>query len=312
MTDGDRQPEDAFGILSHELRLSVLEALEAEFEAGSFAADPIPFSELADRVGADDSGNFNYHLNTLRDGGFVERVGDGYRIRQAGVRIVRAIRAGNVVDEGSPDPVDVEESCPYCDGPVELATEDDWLFVRCRACPGAFAQEPHLPEGTIAGFEITPASLRNRSPAERFRMAFALGLQAHRLFAAGICPDCGGTTTVHTLERCADHTADESGVCDACGRTVGEFFAVSCNRCGRSLMSFPAIVVATDPGVVAAMYARGLDVTDRTWRALAWPPDWPCRQVDTEPATLEYAIAVPIGADLRVRIDEELSVTVLE
>lgn len=312
MTDGDRQPEDAFGILSHELRLAVLEALEEEFEPGSFAADPVPFSELADRVGVGDSGNFNYHLSTLRDGGFVERVDGGYRIRQAGVRIVRAIRAGDVVDEDDPEPADVAEPCPHCGGPVELAIEDDWLFVRCRECPGAFAQEPHLPDGTIAGFEITPAARRGRSPAERFRMAFALGLQVHRLFSAGVCPDCGGTTTVHTLEHCPDHEPDESGVCDACGRTVDEFFAASCDRCGRSLMSFPAIVVATDPGVVAAMYARGLDVTDRTWRALAWPPDWPCRQVDTEPTVLEYTIPVPVGADLRVRIDQELSVTVLE
>lgn len=75
-------------------------------------------------------------------------------------------------------------------------------------------------------------------------------------------------------------------------------------------MSFPAIVVATDPQVIARMYARGRDVTGQTWVALSKPPDWPCRYVQTDPPILEYLIPVPNGEPITVRLNESLSVSV--
>lgn len=286
--------------------------LEEAREPSSFAADPLSYSALADRVGVRDSGNFNYHLNTLREGGLVERVDGGYRIRQAGVRIVRAIRAGTIVDTGGFGTTEIEEPCPYCGGRSAITLVDDWLFVVCLDCPGAFAQDDALPEGTLAGFEVSPAAVRNRTPIEAFRMAYTLGERVHRLFAAGVCPDCGGTTTTQLLERCLDHDVDETGVCGSCGRTTDELLVASCDVCNRSLMTFPAIVVATDPEVIAVTYDRGLEVTDRPWRPLAKPPDWPARYVDTDPVVLEYEIPVPDGDEVRVRLEETLTVTVLE
>ena len=310
-------PDDAFRVLSHDLRLIVLVALEDAQTAESFAAEPLAYAELAERVdeyhseGFDrDSGNFNYHLRKLRDAGFIRRVEGGYRIRQAGVQVVRAIRAGDITSRSEFENVTIDEPCPYCGGTSAITLEDDWLFIHCLDCVGAFAQDESLPEGTLAGFEVSPAGIRNRSPLETFRTAFRTGMQVHRLFAAGICPECSGTTTTHTLETCPAHEPGQSGVCRECGRTTEEFFAVSCDVCQRSLMSFPAIVAATDPHVIAVMYERGRDVTDQAWTALSKPPDWPCRYAETDPVVLEYEIPVPDDEAIRVQLEESLTVTV--
>ncbi|WP_174811796.1 winged helix-turn-helix domain-containing protein [Salinadaptatus halalkaliphilus] len=314
---GSNLPDDAFRVLSHDLRLAVLDVLESAQDAGSFAADPLAYAELAGQVGerldgdfTRDSGNFNYHLRTLRDASFIERVDGGYRISQAGVRIVRAIRTGNIADETQFETLPIDEPCPYCGGSSAISLQDDWLFIRCLECPGAFVQDDTLPNGTLAGFEVSPASVRDRDPLEIFAVAFQLGLQVHRSFAAGICPECGATTTTETLETCLEHELNAEQLCEHCGRTTDEFLAVSCDICNRSLMTFPAIVVATDPHVVAVMYERGRDVTDQTWSALSRPPDWPCRYAQRDPVVLEYTIPVPAGEDIRVRLEESLSVTV--
>ena len=309
--DAERNPpEDAFGVLSHDLRLEVLRVLADAREPTSFAADPLPYSELAERVDTADSGNFNYHLRTLRDGGFIERVRGGYRIRQAGVRIVRAIQAGTITDTEGFGRTEIDAACPYCDGQSAITLEDDWLFIVCLECDGAFAQEAALPDGTLAGFEVTPAGVQDRSPTDAFRMAYTLGERVHRLFAAGVCPDCGGTTTTDVLELCLEHDVGGTGTCGACGRTTDEYLVASCDVCGRSLMTFPAIVVAIDPQVIAVTYERGRDVTDGTWTVLSKPPDWPARYVRTDPTVIEYTIPVPDGEDVRARLDEELNVTV--
>ncbi len=313
----DDFPDDVFRVLSHDLRLTVLDALERTQSAETFAGEPLAYAELADRVGERrsddfnrDSENFSYHLRKLRDAGFIERVEEGYRIKQGGVRIVRAIRAGTITDQREFEAITIDESCPYCGGRSAITLADDWLFIHCLDCPGAFVQDETLPDGTLAGFEVSPIGVQDRSPLEIFQMAYQLGMQVHRLFAAGICPECGGTTTTETLETCLDHDPGSSGICGECGRTTEEFFAVSCDVCNRSLMSFPAIVVATDPQVIARMYARGRDVTGQTWVALSKPPDWPCRYVQTDPPILEYLIPVPNGEPITVRLNESLSVSV--
>ncbi len=311
MSDREQTPEDAFGVLSHDVRLSVLKALAARQQSGTFAAEPLSFSALAEAVGVRDSGNFTYHLDVLREGGFITRAADGYRISQAGTRIIRAIRAGTITDDTSFKDVPVGEPCPYCDGQSTITLADDWLIIRCLDCHGAFAQDDDLPDGTLAAFSVTPAAVNDRSPPDIFRMAYRLGLQLHRQFAAGVCPDCGGTTTVESLEFCADHAVDSSGLCEDCGRTLDEFVTTSCDVCGRSLMTFPSIIVATDETVLAAMYERGRDRTDRTWTPLSKPPNWPCECVQTDPTILEYTIPVPDGGPLCVQIDQELTVTVL-
>ena len=59
------QPDEAFVTLGNETRIEILRALQ---DAGG----PLAFSELRDRVGVDDPGQFNYHLGKLA-GHFVRK-----------------------------------------------------------------------------------------------------------------------------------------------------------------------------------------------------------------------------------------------
>jgi hypothetical protein len=54
-------PERAFRLLSDETRVGILRGL---WEASN---DAVSFSELRERVGTPDSGQFNYHLGKLRE-----------------------------------------------------------------------------------------------------------------------------------------------------------------------------------------------------------------------------------------------------
>lgn len=80
----------AFDLLSAETRLRIVRAL--------LAADPQPvrFSELRNRVGTRDTGQFNYHLGRLR-GDLVEKSDGGYVLTSAGRRL------GSLLDEPFPE-----------------------------------------------------------------------------------------------------------------------------------------------------------------------------------------------------------------
>lgn len=81
-------PDDAFSVLGNETRMEIIQEL-------ADASDRLPFSELRDRVGVSDSGQFNYHLDKLV-GHFVEDTEDGYGLRRAGERVIEAVVSGAV------------------------------------------------------------------------------------------------------------------------------------------------------------------------------------------------------------------------
>jgi DNA-binding transcriptional ArsR family regulator len=77
-------PDRAFELLSNETRIAILRVLASADE------ECLPFSILRKRVGIDDSGQFNYHLNRLA-GHYVRRTRDGYIICQTGTDALEAI-----------------------------------------------------------------------------------------------------------------------------------------------------------------------------------------------------------------------------
>lgn len=74
------------------------------------ADDPVSFSELRDRVGVSDSGQFNYHLGKL-DGHFVEAAEKGYQLRQPGRWVVGALLTGAVTHDPTVDRATVDFDC---------------------------------------------------------------------------------------------------------------------------------------------------------------------------------------------------------
>jgi hypothetical protein len=72
-----------FELLSDETRVRTVRVLYRRWQRAP--DDPcVPFSVLCDRVGAADSGRFNYHLNRLR-GHLVRECTDGYTLSPLGV-----------------------------------------------------------------------------------------------------------------------------------------------------------------------------------------------------------------------------------
>jgi len=97
--------DGALRALTHETRVAILRQL-AE------ADGPLSFTELKSRVGATDSGRFNYHLNELcehylRDGP------DGYELNYRGEQVLVAAGAGVTAGDG-PARSGVEDACPVC------------------------------------------------------------------------------------------------------------------------------------------------------------------------------------------------------
>jgi len=87
--EGDAALAALFDLLSDETRLRIVSALAAH--AHAVPDDPsLGFAALRQRVGARDSGRFNYHLRKL-DGTLVERTQGGYALSRAGRHVVSVV-----------------------------------------------------------------------------------------------------------------------------------------------------------------------------------------------------------------------------
>ena len=85
VTDAETLPPNrALSLLSNETRIAILHVLASAEE------EVVPFSTLQKRVGIEDSGQFNYHLNRLA-GYYVRHTADGYALRKAGTDALEAI-----------------------------------------------------------------------------------------------------------------------------------------------------------------------------------------------------------------------------
>ena len=91
----DETLSENLALLSDERRVAIVRELAA---AGAVPGSPvtISFSELLERVGIRDSGQFNYHLGRLR-GRFVDRTDEGYRLTPTGAALGETI-LGSVED----------------------------------------------------------------------------------------------------------------------------------------------------------------------------------------------------------------------
>lgn len=245
--DADVAAEEAFGLLANETRLAILRVL---YEADG----PLTFSELRRRVEVPDSGMFNYHLEKLL-GHFVrqtdDHVGDaradgGYELRYAGEQVIRAVLAGVIGVDPVLEPVEVDESCPFCGSLVELGYRDEKLGLRCTSCPGVV--DLGYPSGTFLNYGFPPAGFRDRSLEEVFEAAHVLYDAKITPMMKGVCPECAGRVDA-SLTVCEDHDAAD-GLCDACETRFPIWSRYTCRNCQYArtamvwfeLLLYPAVV----------------------------------------------------------------------
>jgi hypothetical protein len=299
---------EAFSLLGHETRLAILLALWDAYVPGP-SDDAVSFSELLDRVGIRDSGQFNYHLGKL-EGHFVRKTEDGYVLRRAGQKLVRAVIAGAGIEEPSLEPTEIDIECPYCGAQTAILYDDGWLYRVCTECEGAYEGDDHQPDGYLTGAALDPAGISNRSLGEMWAAAVTLGHQNMKSMLEGVCPECSGTVD-GTLVVCEAH--DDEGVCDNCGRTTAELALLNCQVCKALHAASPSTLVAHHPAVVAFYYERGVAIQYETdgfesaKRRVTLTSDHEQELVSTDPHRVLVRVRYA-GDVLELTIDEELNV----
>ncbi|WP_436934782.1 DUF7351 domain-containing protein [Halovenus marina] len=257
---------EAFKLLSDENRLAILLALWEVYDPRA-ENNAVSFSQLLDRVGVRDSGNFSYHLDKLV-GHYVAETDDGYRLRNSGLKIVRAVIAGSGLETRRLPPTEIPRSCYHCGAPVALSYEDERLYQICTECEGNLGPESseQAPEGTLIVYDdFDPAGLSHRTPEEVFVAGTIAYLQGVKLLIRGICPECSGPIQ-ESLEICDAHDAPAGELCPNCGTSMRGGWnearvSYVCSVCKHSA-SYPAWVALFDhPAVVAFYHEHGFDMT---------------------------------------------------
>ncbi len=292
---------DAFSVLSNETRLLTLLALWEAYDP--FATNnAVSFSELYDRVDADDTGNFNYHLGKLNDG-FITQVDEGYELSSAGLSLVQAVVAGSALRSPEHEASTIDETCPHCGAPVQVAYTGEAVQVTCTECAGWFG------EGQIMGFSFPPAGLGGRSLEEVLHAMVSHQLKQVESMTDGVCPTCGGHVEMR-LDVCEDHDT-EDGLCDTCDTRFLARTLWACMMCKDAVRGPSWGPVLDHPAVVAFFSDHGIEHAHASWAAMARGDA--CREqlVSTDPTRLRITLSA--GEDeLEVTVDDSLAVVDVE
>jgi DNA-binding transcriptional ArsR family regulator len=314
--EGDTEtlpPDDAFAALGNETRLQILRTLGA-------VDDPLSFSELRDRVGMRDSGQFNYHLNTVT-GHFVSKSADGYELRQAGHRVVEAVLSGAVTEAPLMEPTPIDEPCPICGGPTVVAFFEDQVEHYCTECEGQYDPETAMssyatpdgdrgadPEyGYLGSAQLPPAGFQGRSPDELYRAGTTWLTLEVLAMASGVCPRCSASlsTSVGVCEA-HDYTAE---YCDECSNRHAVQVVFRCANCFYSRGGAAGLALVTDGHLLTFLLEHGINPLSPSGPAaftaalLGYDEDL----VSLEPLQARFTFDVE-GDELSITVDEELNV----
>lgn len=221
-------PDEAFAVLGNEMRLRILQTLG---EAG----EPLSFTELRNRIGSRQGGNFNYHLDKLV-GHFVRKTDDGYELRQAGRSIIEAVLSGAITDDPVLEPTEIDFTCRLCGAPVKVSFRRERVQLYCTECAGQYdgeitTRESMFPgdHGFLGGYHLPPAGIKGRTADEVMRAASTWTHLELLAMANDICPRCSAVVD-HEIEVCEDHDATED-LCERCGQRYAVKIIGRCTNC---------------------------------------------------------------------------------
>lgn len=272
----EQSPEQAFSLLGNETRIAILWAIHE-------ADESVPFSDLRERVGVRDSGQFNYHLDKLA-GTFVRKTESGYELTFAGLRVVGAILAGTYTKQGSLDPFEIDSRCRACESQVEVDYSEERVTVRCPTC-----------DDQLSAFGFPPGGVEGRMNDELSETFIRWMRGVFSLMVGGICPNCMGPMTTGFVTG-SEHVADDVGV---------EF---DCQRCSERAYSSLGSYALYHPVVVAFHHDHGIDLNETPWWELAWLRNGSPTVRSEEPWEIEMTLELD-GDTLDISIDDELTVT---
>jgi len=279
--------EAALKILGEETRARIVVELGESVRNDGVLPAPLSFSELMERVGAEDSGRFNYHLDKLV-GSFVYKVDDGYLLQPAGHFLYRAVVSGRLTDRETVEPF-VVGACPDCGDDLRAEyPANSCFYVRCPGCE-TFQHAVDLPPG---GFE-------GRTPRE----ALAAGVERRHHEAAilrrGICHGCGAAVEGR-LDR-----GDYEGWDAFHDHDV--YAVMACSVCSVGGFGHPAMAALGTPPVVAFFDDHDRDA----FAAVPWQEPLLTAKAETTVHEDCSRVRVPFELDgdrLTVTLDDDLSV----
>jgi hypothetical protein len=237
-------PQEAFQMFAHELRLEILLAL---WEAPGYS---LPFADLRRAVDERDSGKFTYHLGKLR-GQFVKRVGERYVLQYAGHRVIDAVRSGVFHESPSVDSVEIDGTCPRCGTSPTFEYGNHLATVACPSCDRKLVEYP-----------FDPGGFQDRSLAEVVAAFDRRSKYKWRSASGGVCFVCAGRVDVtyvgsvaglDHLDRYDDYfAADHPALLD-----------LSCRNCSFYSYLPVGVRLLDHPSVVGRLAERGVDVDER-------------------------------------------------
>lgn len=233
--DGGLSPDEAFSVLGNETRVQILQALGE-------ADGTVPFTNLRERVGIRQGGNFNYHLDQLL-GHFVGKTADGYVLRQPGRRVVQAVLSGAVTADTSFEYTQIDEACWVCEAPMVVGYDQEHLDMYCTECDGFYRDqttrwpmamspdESAAPTdlGYLGTMSLPPAGIAEQSPADAYRAAMTWGILDSLAISNDVCPRCSGP--VEKTARVCDHHDTGDSLCEQCGNKQAIHVQVRCRNC---------------------------------------------------------------------------------
>lgn len=299
--DDTPSADEAFALLSDATRITILRAIWDI--ADPVESESVTFSEIRERVDADDPGRLNYHLDKLR-GHFIRRTEAGYELREAGRRMVRVLISGTATVDQTIEPIDIDVTCVFCGAPTVLSYEDGWRYLHCTECNAQCVDS--YPDGVLSMHELPPSGLFNRTP-KQIHEADRIWSQHRRASVVdGICPDCAGRMPVTALRVCEDHTPspDYDEVCETCGSIFWTEAISTCEVC-KSVWKMPVqFHVANHPAVNAFYYDHGIEFHLATYEHRAYLLTFQEELISEDP--LRILVTIPLdGDELHVTVDEE-------
>ncbi len=290
-------PDEAFAALGNEARIQILYAL--------WDADgSLTYSELKERIGIQNSGQFNYHLEKLLDQ-FVEKSDDGYDLRMAGEHVIGAVISGTLTHDPSFEPAELTGSCPHCGDQVKAEYANETLTVWCAS------EEGHIPvndrPGVLAEVPFPPAGVADRAPDAVARAAMAWGNAQFTSMYDGVCPRCAGPVSL-TIETCDDHTGGQGEICEECTAVFATWAHRECDICRFDAVVPAWVHLLQHPGVAGFFFDHDVVTIPWTWEVLTAATVRPTREeVSDDPFRVQFRFEVD-GDHLDVRLDDALDV----
>lgn len=277
MTEFDPETATSFDVLGQEIRIGIVEAL-VEKQIDDPQNPGASFSELRDRVGVTDSGQFNYHLDKLT-GRFVQETNAGYELNAAGQEVAGAVLSRSLGSDGQWGPTELDAPCRACGETVRVYYEDGKIFAEC--------DNDHLNHS-----DYFPGSIvEERSLPEVMGLATLIGQQDIDLLIRDVCPNC--------------YREIESGVILEQGEPLLEG---QCHHCGYFLQGPASLAVLTHPVLQAFYVERERDVREVPLWTLPFLTEPNRMHVDSE-APLQITVDASYNdEELTFLIDDEGSV----